>query len=164
VQETAPETARPISAEQLADELLGFVSFVLKYARPSILDVAATHELSLSQLRALYVLDAADRDLALHELASRVGLSVAATGRAVDVLVRERVATRTEDAADRRVKRIAITDAGRATVMRMLAARREALRALAAGMDDDERLALSRALAPLLARPDVDAVRRGVCR
>ena len=46
----------------------------------------------------------------------------------------------------------------------MLAARREALRALSDAMEQDEREALSRALAPLLARADVDAVRRGVCR
>jgi DNA-binding MarR family transcriptional regulator len=151
-----------VSTEQLTGELLGFAAWVTKSAQPDVLDVVAGLDLSLSQLRALHVLDAAAQPLALHELADHVGLSVGATGRAVDSLVRTGLVSRREDEADRRVKRIAISDAGRETIMRIVSARRNAVRAVVESMADDERDALSRALAPLLARPEVQTICKGV--
>jgi DNA-binding MarR family transcriptional regulator len=158
VQQTA------VSPQQLAEELLGVVGYVMKSGQADALRAAAGLDLSLSQLRVLHVLEAADRELALHELAVAVGLSVPTTGRAVDGLVREGLVTRREDAADRRVKRLATTDRGREVVLRLIAARREAVGRIAETLSDDERAALSAALAPVLARPDVQAIAKGVCR
>jgi DNA-binding MarR family transcriptional regulator len=151
-------------APAITDDLLGFVGYLLKDAQGEVLEVAAALDLSLSQLRALHVLDAAQRPLALHELAGRMGLSVAATGRAVDVLVRGGLVSRREDESDRRVKRIAIADAGREAVNRLIAARREGMARFAATLSGEERAALSRALTPILARPELQAVCKGVSR
>jgi DNA-binding MarR family transcriptional regulator len=151
-------------ADQLTDELLGFVAYLTKGAQSEVLQVAAALDLSLSQLRALHALDAADRPLALHEVADRIGLSVAATGRAVDVMVRGGLASRREDEADRRVKRIAITDAGRDAVNRLIAARREGMTRFVATLSDPERERLSAALAPILARPEIQSACQGVLR
>jgi DNA-binding MarR family transcriptional regulator len=153
-----------VSPQQLAQELLGVVAYVMKSGQADALRAAAGLDLSLSQLRALHVLEAAERELALHELADKVGLSVATCGRAVDALVRDGLVTRREDAADRRVKRLAITERGREVVLRLLAARREAVGRIAETLGDDERSALSAALAPVLGRPDVQAITKGVCR
>jgi DNA-binding MarR family transcriptional regulator len=158
VQQTA------VSPQQLGEELLGVVGYVMKSGQADALRAAAGLELSLSQLRALHVLEAADRELALHELAVAVGLSVPTTGRAVDGLVREGLVTRREDAVDRRVKRLAPTERGHEVVLRLIAARREAVGRIAETLSDDERVALSAALAPVLARPDVQAIARGMCR
>jgi DNA-binding MarR family transcriptional regulator len=150
--------------EQLTGELLGFVGFLTKGAQSEVLQVAAALDLSLSQLRVIHVLDTADRDLALHEVADRIGLSVAATGRAVDVLVRGGLVSRREDEADRRVKRIAITGAGRDAVDRLHAARSEGMTRFVASLSDDEREGLSAALAPILDRPELRHVCKGATR
>jgi DNA-binding MarR family transcriptional regulator len=150
--------------EQLTGELLGFVGHLTKGGQSEVLQVAAALDLSLSQLRVIHVLDIADRDLALHEVADRIGLSVAATGRAVDVLVRGGLASRREDEVDRRVKRIAITDAGRDAVNRLHAARREGMARFVGTLSDDEREGLSAALAPILDRPELRYACKGVTR
>ena len=156
--------ASSASSEVLASDLLGFVGHLMKGAQSEVLEVAAALDLSMSQLRSLHVLDAVEAPLALHELADRMGLSVAATGRAVDVLVRGGLVSRREDDVDRRVKRVAITDAGRDAVNRLVAARREGMNRFVATLSEEEREALSAALAPILARPDVQAFCRGVSR
>lgn len=153
-----------VSPQQLAEEVLGVVAYVMKSGQVDALQAAAGLDLSLSQLRVLHVLEAAEHELALHELAAAVGLSVATCGRAVDGLVRERLVTRREDLDDRRVKRLAATERGREVVLRLIAARREAVGRIAETLSDDERAALSAALAPVLSRPDVQARTRGVCR
>jgi DNA-binding MarR family transcriptional regulator len=158
VQETA------IAPQQLAEELLAVVGYVMKSGQADALRAAAGLDLSLSQLRALHVLEAAEREPALHELAAAVGLSVATCGRAVDGLVRDGLVTRREDADDRRVKRLAASERGREVVLRMIAARREAVGRIADTLDDGQRAALSAALAPVLARPDVQSIAKGVCR
>jgi DNA-binding MarR family transcriptional regulator len=117
--------------------------------------VAAELDLSLSQLRALHVLDHADHELALTELAPHLDLSVAATGRAIDVLCHHDLVARREDAADRRIKRLTLTPAGRDTVGQLKTARLDGLRQFVASLSEDERERFSRALEPVLARPDV---------
>jgi DNA-binding MarR family transcriptional regulator len=160
----APVQQTLISPQQLAEELLGVVAYVMKSGQADALRAAAGLELSLSQLRVLHVLEAAEDELALHELADAVGLSVATCGRALDGLVRDGLVTRREDRDDRRVKRMATTERGHEVVLRLIAARREAVGRIAEMLADDERAALSAALAPVLARPDVQALALGVCR
>ncbi|QEC50836.1 hypothetical protein FSW04_19020 [Baekduia soli] len=58
--------------------------------------------------------------------------------------------SRREDDADRRVKRLALTEAGQAAVSRIAAARLEGLTRLVAPLTPEQRGALSAALAPLL--------------
>jgi DNA-binding MarR family transcriptional regulator len=110
------------------------------------------------------VLDRSDEPLALHELAERMGLSVAATGRAVDVLVRGGLLARQEDAVDRRVKRISITEPGRDAVNRLVAARRAGMAGFVATLPEEQRESLSAALAPILERPEIRRFREGTAR
>lgn len=153
-----------VSPAQLAQELLGVAAYVMKSGQADALRAAAGLDLSLSQLRALHILDADERELALHELAEAIGLSAAAAGRAVDGLVREGLVARREDPADRRVKRMSATQSGRDVVLRLIAARQEVVGRLVASLSEDERAALSAALSPVLARPEVQALAQGVCR
>jgi DNA-binding MarR family transcriptional regulator len=64
---------------------------------------------------------------------------------------------RHEDALDRRVKRIVLTEAGRDKLARLSAARRDGLRQFVSTLSDTEQERFSRALAPVLERPDVHA-------
>jgi DNA-binding MarR family transcriptional regulator len=145
------------TVDEVAQGLFGFLTFLVKSAEADVFRVAAELDLSLSQIHALFVLSHSDRELGLSELAERVGLSVAATGRAVDVLVRHDLVSRHEDLDDRRIKRIVLTPAGQDRIVRLNAARREGLRQFVATLSDTEREQFSAALEPILARPDVHA-------
>jgi DNA-binding MarR family transcriptional regulator len=149
VQRTAP------GIDQLTDELFGFLTYLVKSAEGDVFRVAAELDLSLSQIRGLFILSHAEHELALTELAPELGLSVAATGRAVDVLVRHGLVVRREDAFDRRIKRIGLTPAGQDKLARLNAARREGLRQFVSTLSAEERERFTRALEPVLGRPDV---------
>jgi DNA-binding MarR family transcriptional regulator len=68
-------------------------------------------DLSLTHLATLYVLQ--QEALTVNRVAERVGLSVSQASRVVDHLVGHGLVTRTEDARDRRAKRVAISPRGR---------------------------------------------------
>jgi DNA-binding MarR family transcriptional regulator len=139
------------SPEQLAAELGVLMRTLVRHQQGDVFQGAAASELSLSQVRALCVLEAADHELALTELAPRLNLSPAATGRALDALADAGLVARHPDSADRRVKRLSITDAGRELAGRVTAAKRDGLMRIAGALDDAQRDALSAALAPVLA-------------
>jgi DNA-binding MarR family transcriptional regulator len=141
-----------VSTEQVAGELMRFMRTIVRAQQGDVFAVAAATDLSFSQLRALCLLEAAEHELALTELAPLLGLSFAATGRALDALAAEGYVDRRPDAGDRRVKRLALTDAGRDTARRVTTAKREALMRFAETLSDGERERLSDALAPILAR------------
>ena len=134
------------TTEQLVDELLAFMAHLMKTTQGGVFQAAGELELTLSQLKALFVLAYGDHAPALSELAGEIGLSVPATGRAIDGLVRSGFVSRREDEADRRVKRLALTATGEQTIARIGAARREGLRRFAEQLDDDARAAFARAL------------------
>jgi DNA-binding MarR family transcriptional regulator len=152
------------TVEQLTDDLFGFLTYLVKSAEVDVFRVAAELDLSLSQIRALFILSHADHELALTELAPELALSVAAAGRAVDVLVRHGLVSRSEDAVDRRIKRIVLTDAGRDKIARLNAARRGGLLQFVSTLSDEERERFHRALAPVLGRPDVHAFLQEISR
>ena len=140
MQGTAP------TAEQLTQQLFAFLEHLNKTTHGVVFEVAGEHELTLSQLRALFVLAYGDHAPALSELAGEIGLSVPATGRAIDGLVRSRFVSRTEDEVDRRVKRLALTGRGEEIIARIDAARRTRLKEFTEALDDDARAAFAHAL------------------
>jgi DNA-binding MarR family transcriptional regulator len=136
-----------VTTEQLTEDLFGFMAYLMKTTQQGVFQVAAELDLTMSQLRALFVLSLCDHDLTLGELATGVGLSVAATGRLVDALVRDRLASRREDPVDRRLKRLALTAHGQETIARLAESRRDGLRQFVETLDDKARERLSSALA-----------------
>jgi DNA-binding MarR family transcriptional regulator len=139
-----------VSAKRLSDELMSFLTTTMKTAQSEVFKIVDELDLSMTQLKMLFVLDNADRELTPSELAKFVGLSPAATGRAVDALTRQGIVSRREDEADRRVKRLALTAYGRQVVDRISAARHAGLMRLVEPLDPEQRAALSDALQPLL--------------
>jgi DNA-binding MarR family transcriptional regulator len=139
----------------LAGLLTDFVTHLKKIGEGRAIQLAAGMDLSFSQLCMLFILDESDHDPALHELAERLGLSVAATGRAVDALAKEGMVTRREDEHDRRVKRVSLTEPGTRLLLTLAEAHREGLREFAGLLTDKERENLFNALAPILARPEL---------
>jgi DNA-binding MarR family transcriptional regulator len=139
-----------ISAEELAAQIGRFLMTTMKTAQAEVFHVVEELELSMTQLKILHILDGSDQELTPSELAQIVGLSPAATGRAVDALVRGGVVSRRDDDADRRVKRLALTAVGTAAVTRIARARLDGLAKVVDTLDPAQRDALSAALAPLL--------------
>lgn len=137
---------------QVAEELVRLTGLVNKSAGAEAFQLAADRDLSITQMRSIFHLDGATRPPALHELAELIGLSVAATGRAVDGLVRAGLVTRTEDPDDRRVKRLANTAAGHELLERFTASKRAGAARIVEALTDDERERLSATLGPLLER------------
>ncbi|WP_286989683.1 MarR family transcriptional regulator [Thermomonospora sp. CIF 1] len=149
------------SVELLAENLESLLTYLMRTAEGDILGELKTLDLSLSQARTLFLVERASRALAVHELAAELGLSMAAAGRAAEALVRHGLAVRRSDAGDRRIKRIAITAAGRELLCRLHAARHADLRRFAATLTEEERMGLVKALAPVLARPEIRALTIG---
>lgn len=122
---------------------------LIKGSQAEVMSATVEFELSMTQLRMLFVLEHAGCDMAVNELAEQVGLSMAATGRAVDIVVRTGLLSRREDESDRRIKRIGLTESGRAAIVQIGQARRRAVEAFVARLDAGERAALDAAVATL---------------
>jgi DNA-binding MarR family transcriptional regulator len=151
----APMQVTHVSVDDLTGVLGDFVTHLKKIGEARSIQLAAGLDLSFSQLCTLFIVDGSEHALAVHELAERLGLSVAAAGRAVDALVREGLVDRREDDHDRRIKRVSLSEPGKALLWKLTEAHQEALRAFAELLTDTERDNLFRVLEPILARPEI---------
>ena len=147
-------TIRHVSVDALTGVLIDLTTRLKRLGDAGSMQLAAGMDMSFSQLCTLFILDTSDHEPAVHELAERLGLSVAATGRAVDALVREGMVVRREDKHDRRVKRVSLAEAGNQLIERLTKAHEEPLRTFSGMLTDRERTDLYNALAPILARPE----------
>lgn len=135
--------------DPLATRLFGVMIRLMKSGQPQVMSIAAEFELTMSQLRMLFVLDHASHDLAVNELAERVALSMAAAGRAVDALHRSGLVSRREDDSDRRIKRLALTAKGRDAIRQIHVARLDYAHRFVADLNANERERLSGAIETL---------------
>jgi DNA-binding MarR family transcriptional regulator len=96
-------------------------------------------ELSMTQMKTLSMLDDCLQEVSVKELSDLLGLSLPATSRTVDGLLRRGLLSRHEDEVDRRMKRVRLTGDGRAVVQRIVTARLQGLEAYASTLSDDQR-------------------------
>ena len=136
--------------------MYGFFSTCAAMGDSETVDHLMELELSLSQVKALFVLSQADEPLPIHVLADHIRLSVAAAGRTVDLLVTDGLVERRENPADRRVKLVTITPTGRAATDAHLEHKKAAMRALISRLEPDEADRLHDALTPLLDRSPLE--------
>jgi DNA-binding MarR family transcriptional regulator len=112
--------------------------------------------LSPTQCKMLHLLQQERSDeLSVKALGDQFSLSLAATSRAVEHLHQRGYVDRTECPEDRRIKRVRITEAGRAAIAELHATNIAALTQLMATLSASERRDLAGALAPLLAQLEV---------
>jgi DNA-binding MarR family transcriptional regulator len=135
------------------------MTYLQKNCQSDVLEAVGALELSLTQIKLLHHLEAADRELGLGEAALLVRVSLPAASRMVDDLVRRGFVERYEDTADRRMKRVSLTEEGRAIIRRIGAARLTGLEQFVEGLNNSERRTLERALEKLMERPEVAAWR-----
>jgi len=108
--------------------------------------------ISFTQLKCLGRLSEADEPIALGRLSEGLGLSLAATSRAVDGLVQRGEIKRQEDPSDRRSKLVSLSARGRVTYERILAVRLAGVRRFVETLEPAESEALAAALRPIVER------------
>jgi DNA-binding MarR family transcriptional regulator len=145
--------------DTLASDLYAVVVFLHKNCNADLFEAVGALELTLTQIKLLHHLEEAEHELTLKEAADLVVISLPAASRTVDDLVRRGFVERREDAEDRRMKRVRLTDAGRAVSRRLNAARLSGLQQFTQGLSASERGSLAQALDELLAREEISACR-----
>jgi DNA-binding MarR family transcriptional regulator len=129
-----------------------------------VIQMAHEFELSFSQMKALHALHEAPEAISVKKLGELLGLSLAAMSRAADDLVQRGLVNRSEDAVDRRIKRLCLTKKGRELVRKMREARMAGVEQFVATLSPKERAQLAKALEPILARDDLVAFCGGTHR
>jgi len=152
-EETDPET------RDLAADLYALVVYLHKNCNADLFEAVGVLELSLTQIKLLHHLDDAPSELTLKQAGERVHVSLPAASRMVDDLVRRGFVVRNEDAEDRRMKRVRLTEAGGAVIRRLNAARLSGLEQFTGTLTDVERERLADALSTLLDRADLASCR-----
>lgn len=137
--------------ESLSTRLIAAFMPLVKGSQAEVMAVTADLDLSLSQGRILLELEKADEALAVNDIAARISLSIAATGRAIDALHRSGLLTRREDGTDRRIKRISLTQSGASIIAEIVQVKRQVTDRFVAALTDDERIALEGAVATIAA-------------
>jgi DNA-binding MarR family transcriptional regulator len=154
---TSRRTLAPESgSRRIADGLLALMRRLWTYDRGGgFLQAIEESGLSLTQVKALIALDdERGGPRPIRGLAEELGITAPAATRAVDALVERRLVSRSEDPDDRRVRRIAITDAGRRLVGELASRRAAGLEAFAEGLSAAQRRRLLAALDALLEGDD----------
>ena len=111
----------------------------------SALSSLAAADLSLTQVATLLLLDDAGEHT-IKALAERLGRSLSAASRLVDQLVAQGLVHRREDEQDRRVKRVAIGERGRALIAELERRRAEAQVAVVATLSAGEQAQVMHAM------------------
>lgn len=119
-------------------------------AETEALDALVGLDLSFTQIRIAMLLGCGGQPVPINEIASRVGLSVAATGRAVERMVELELVERREDSHDRRVRLVSLSDRGSSLVEGHFQARRQALLAFIGRLPEEDVRTLASALEPIV--------------
>ncbi|HYZ29520.1 MAG TPA: MarR family transcriptional regulator [Thermoleophilaceae bacterium] len=152
----ATATSPQATEKELSRQLGAFVGFLMATHGRDLVNLAHDFELSFTQMKALHSLHEQD-DLSVKALSETLGLSLAAMSRAADELVHRGLMDRTEDASDRRIKRLRLTRKGHDLVLKMRELRMAGFEQFVATLTPKQRAQLAKALEPILARDDVVA-------
>ena len=139
----------------LVRDLGGFAKFILHTGGRDFYAAVGELDLSISQIRILHLLTREMENASLKALADAIGLSLPATSRSVDGLVHRGLATREENADDRRLKTVRATGEARELVDHLLELRLAGLAEFVGSLTEQERADLAKALSPIVARDDI---------
>lgn len=142
------------SHDRLAATFEYFLTRCIGLSESDEVDRLLDLELSMSQTKSIFTLALAADPMPITALAERLRLSVATAGRTVDQLVKAGLAVRHEDPADRRVKLVSLTAAGREIADQHFEAHRSTFVELFGRLSVAEADRLNDALQPLIAAVD----------
>jgi DNA-binding MarR family transcriptional regulator len=147
------------SAEkETAARLIALIHHVFLYDRGSQLRVIEETGLSMTQCKVLLELGGlgqAAEAWQVSDLAELFGVSVPSMSRAVDALVKSKLASRVEDPDDRRVRRVQITARGKDLVATLVTVRLTGIESFVATLSAAQRRRLDAAVEALMDREDL---------
>jgi DNA-binding MarR family transcriptional regulator len=141
-----------------AARLTALLHHVFLYDRGNQLRVIEESGLSMTQCKALLELGGLGQEARtwqVSDLAEVFGASVPSMSRAVDGLVKAKLATRVEDPEDRRVRRVKITPKGKELVHKLVTVRLSGIEAFVASLSSPQRRKLDAAVEALMDRDDL---------
>jgi DNA-binding MarR family transcriptional regulator len=153
---------RPSGDRDLALRFGALMMCTLSSEGGAVIQAIDDSGLNFSQMKVLVALAGHEdaESATVKQVSGRLGLSLASASRAVDTLVKRNLATRVEDADDRRIRRVSLTAEGQGVADELMAARMAGLEAFVASLSSVERRKLEDALEVLLQRDDIaDAYR-----
>jgi DNA-binding MarR family transcriptional regulator len=144
---TAAKQASP--SEELTRDLGVLVKHLIHSTGRDVFQAIDELDLSFTQIKAAQLLAEAEEPLSLGAIGDHLALSLPAVSRAVDGLVKRGLCTREEDPADRRSKRIVITNRGRRLYDRVYEIRVAGIREFVDELEPAQRGALLDAVRPI---------------
>jgi DNA-binding MarR family transcriptional regulator len=132
--------------------MYALAAYLLRSANVGTFNTIAELDLSFTQIKALCALEIDGQERSLKALADSLGVSLPAMSRAVDGLYERGLVGREEDKADRRMKRVRLTESGRQVPLALNEARLSALQELISSLTEPEADALRDALGLILER------------
>jgi DNA-binding MarR family transcriptional regulator len=156
------ETKASPELRETAARLGAFLRHIFIYSGGEHLRKMDESGLTLTQVKTLLMLAGPEGEepYAGRDIAERLEVSLASVSRAVDGLVRSRLVSRVEDAEDRRVRRLSITDKGRRLAGEIVAARMADMEAFTATLTPVQRRKLDAALEAMLDNEEIRAAAR----
>ncbi|HEX4187931.1 MAG TPA: MarR family transcriptional regulator [Solirubrobacteraceae bacterium] len=152
----SPATDRP----ELTRDMFALASYLMRTANLGTFNAIAELDLSVTQLKALCWLDSMGEEPSVKALAESMGVSLPTMSRAVDGLFERGFLHREEDATDRRVKRLRLTEEGLRVPLALNEARLSALHELIVSLGEQQAEALQQALSLILEqRAEIAALR-----
>jgi DNA-binding MarR family transcriptional regulator len=136
----------------LTRDMYALASYLMRTANVGTFNTIAELDLSFTQLKALCALEMDGEERSVKALAESMGVSLPTMSRAIDGLFERGFVDRREDPVDRRVRRLRLTDAGRAVPKALNEARLSALHELLGSLGNEEAGALEHALGLILER------------
>jgi len=160
VKALADAATAEVGADQkdTAARMTALLRHLFLYDRGNQLRVIEETGLSMTQCKALLELGglgASPQAWQVSDLAELFGVSVPSMSRAVDALVKEKLATRVEDPEDRRVRRVKITGKGKQIVDCLVTVRQTGMETFAASLTAAQRRKLDAAVDALMDREDI---------
>src|SRR6187200_227473 len=141
-----------------AARLTALMHHMFLYDRGNQLRVIEETGLSMTQCKVLLELGGLGHDARawqVSDLAELFGVSVPSMSRAVDALVKAKLATRVEDPDDRRVRRVKITAKGKKLVATLVTVRMTGIEAFVTTLTAAQRRKLDAAVEALMEREDL---------
>jgi DNA-binding MarR family transcriptional regulator len=146
--------------ERLTGDMYALAAYMMRSANVGTFNAIAELDLSFTQIKALCALEADGHEHSVKGLADSLGVSLPAMSRAVEGLVERGFVGRQEDKADRRMKRVRLTESGRRVPLALNEARLSALQELIGSLTEQEAESLEDALGLILERREEIAAYR----
>jgi len=138
-----------MSDDLFVPTLQEWIQVLMRYSMRNILRYARESGLSMSHLGAIFHIHRIG-SCGVTEIGEHLGVTSAAASQMLDRLVQQGLVLRAEDAVDRRVKRIELTEKGQQILEEGIRTRQSLLDDLASAFTEDERETITFALKILI--------------